>query len=84
MYFFGASFKWPFPWAITCDENDSSCNTDPQRILPIATSSKYYDGVLNNNEANLQEGRADIISGPLFGSAAHHDPVPLPSQSDFV
>ena len=71
VYFFGASFKWPLPWATQeCAEDDSRCQRDPGRVLPLQSSNAYFEQtVLEANRDNLDKGVARSISGPLYGSA---------------
>lgn len=71
IYFTGASFKWPFPWAVEeCAPDDAMCTTDPVKRLPINAATNYFENtVLHTNPDSLADGVARIISGPLFGSA---------------
>eukprot|EP00892_Ulva_mutabilis_P009295 jgi/Ulvmu1/6738/UM030_0073.1 len=67
-YFFGASFKWPFPWAISDCGGDATCLADPDQALPLPTSNSYFtDTVLQSNDDSLTDGVARIFSGPLVG-----------------
>lgn len=70
-YYFGASFSWPLPWAVAqCGETDLTCRADPQRALPLKSSSVYFNkSVLQTNLDSLESGIASTISGPLYGSA---------------
>lgn len=74
IYFTGASFKWPFPWAVEeCAADDTACATDPTKRLPINAATDYFENtVLHTSSDSLQDGVARIISGPLFGSARRH------------
>lgn len=81
-YFFGASFKWPFPWAVEdcagfeSDPERTACATDPKRALPLPRSDSYFeDTVLNTSRAALEAGVARTISGPLYGSAHRRPPL---------
>ena len=75
-YFFGASFKWPLPWAVEdcagleTKEVQDTCFADPKRALPLPRSDSYFeDTVLQTSRAALEAGVARTISGPLYGSA---------------
>ena len=69
-YYFGASFKWPFPWATEDCGVDAECLADPARALPLPTSDSYFtDTVLQSNDSSLADGVARIFSGPLVGCA---------------
>ena len=64
----GASFEWPFAWAVKDCGADAECAADPERALPIPASNAYFDSVLGTSEKHLEEGVAKTISGPLFGT----------------
>ena len=74
LYFLGASFKWPLPWAAqACPPGDADCRAEPRRMLPLQASNTYFtDTVLKSNRDNLDRGVAENISGPLYGSALPH------------
>jgi hypothetical protein len=68
LFYFGASFKWPFPWAAENCGQDPACQANPARALPIARSDDYLlTDVMQFNEANVAKGVADLFSGPLIG-----------------
>ena len=67
-YYVGASFKWPFPWAIENCGGDAACLADPARALPLPSSDSYFtDTVLCSSHSSLADGIARIFSGPLVG-----------------
>ena len=71
LYYTGASFIWPFPWATdTCPAEDAACMADPARALPLASSRNYFlDTVMKYSPENVDKGTATVISAPLFGCA---------------
>ena len=54
--------------AVKCDSNDQQCS-NPDTALPVPVGEAYYQSVLNTSEEALEDGLADIVSGPLLGSA---------------
>ena len=72
LYYFGASFAWPFPWAQRCGAADEACMADPLRALPLARSQEYFTNtVMQFDASKLESGAATGIAGPIFGCAPH-------------
>ena len=71
LYYFGASFAWPFPWAQQqCGEEDAACLSDPARALPLARSEHYFfNTVMQFDQSQLSSGSASGIAGPILGCA---------------
>ena len=70
LYYLGASFMWPFPWASGCDAGDAACMQDPQRALPLARSTAYFmNTVIQFEEDQLEGGHVTAVASPVFGCA---------------
>jgi hypothetical protein len=71
LYYIGASFLWPLPWATSCEAGDQACATDPRRALPLTRSDDYFNRVvMQYDEGNLNRGAATLVAGPIFGCAS--------------
>lgn len=70
LFYFGASFGWPFPWATENCGDDAACIADPARALPLTRSRDYFTNtVIQFDEDQLESGAATKIAGPIFGCA---------------
>lgn len=55
--------------SVKCSEDDQECLADPARALPLPVGEAYYQKTLNTSQEALEEGKADVVSGPLLGCA---------------
>jgi hypothetical protein len=71
LYYVGASFAWPLPWATSCEAGDQACAADPHRALPMTRSSDYFTNtVMRFDEGKLNSGAATDVAGPIIGCAS--------------
>jgi hypothetical protein len=77
LYYLGASFAWPLPWASGCSDDDATCMADPARALPLTKSNAYFtDTVIRFDESKVNDGSATAVSGPVFGCAPLYVALP--------